>query len=144
MPAAHPEAGHMLAAHFAEIRALHIACVALSGSLFACRGLLRLGERSVANAAPLRWASYCIDSTLLAAAVLLMLIVHQYPFVDAWLTTKVLLLIVYIVLGVAALRLARTRRARALAFAAALLTFFAIVGVALTHRPCGWLCLVHI
>jgi uncharacterized membrane protein SirB2 len=51
---------------------------------------------------------------------------------------------VYIVLGVAALRVARTRRARALAFVAALLTFSAIVGVAVTHRACGWLCLTHL
>jgi len=133
----------MLAAHFLAIRALHVTCVALSGALFTSRGLLRLGESALANARPLRWASYLIDTTLLTAAILLTLIVHQYPFVDAWLTTKVLLLVLYIVLGVLTLRRARTRPGRALAFFAALVTYAAIIGVALTHRPAFWLSLLH-
>lgn len=134
----------MLSSHFADIRMVHVTCVALSGSLFACRGVLRLCDLPLAHAAPLRWASYCVDTVLLAAAMPLMLILHQYPFVDAWLTTKILLLVLYIALGVTALRLTRTRRGRALSFAAALIAFLAIVGVAVTHRPCGWLCLIHI
>lgn len=132
----------MLAAYFSDLRMVHVACVALSGTLFTCRGLLRLGEHPAANATALRWASYLIDTTLLLAAILLTMIVHQYPFVDAWLTTKVLLLLLYIVLGVFALRRARTRRGRTLAFVAALLTFTAIIGVAVTHRPGGWLSLL--
>ena len=133
----------MLAAHFLGIRAVHISCVALSGTLFTCRGLLHLGGSALANARPLRWASYLIDTTLLGAAILLTLIVHQYPFVDAWLTTKVLLLLLYIVLGVLALRRARTRSGRTLAFVAALAIYGAIIGVALTHRPAFWLSLMH-
>jgi len=133
----------MLATHFLAIRAVHVGCVALSGALFSCRGLLRLSGSALANTRPLRWASYLIDTTLLAAAILLTLIVHEYPFVDAWLTMKVLLLVLYIVLGVLALRRARTRHGRTAAFVAALITYAAIVGVAVTHRPASWLSLVH-
>ena len=49
--------------------------------------------------APLRYLSYTIDTVLLTAALMLATILHQYPFVHAWLTVKVLLLVVYIVLG---------------------------------------------
>ncbi len=118
---------------------LHVCCVSLSGSLFVTRGILRLSGRPLANHVVLRIASYTIDTLLLCAAVLLMLILHQYPFVDSWLTAKVVLLVVYIVLGVMTLRRARTQWGRRVAFAAALLTFAFIIGVAVTHQPGGWL-----
>lgn len=133
----------MLASHFVAIRQVHIACVLLSGALFCLRGSLRIAHIGAANHRLLRLASYGIDTALLAAAVLLTIIVQQFPFVDAWLTAKVLLLGVYIVLGSVALRRARTRRASVLAFGGALLTYAWIIGVAVTHAPAGWLSLLH-
>jgi len=133
----------MLASHYAEIRLLHISCAALSGALFASRGLMRIKASPLANHRALRLTSYVIDTILLVAAILLSLILRQYPFVDAWLTTKVLLLIVYIGLGVLTLRVARTPSGRAAALISALLTFGVIVGVAVAHRPAGWLLLFH-
>jgi len=133
----------MLASHYAAIRLLHIGCVALSGGLFTIRGLALLGGASVANHWAVRISSYLIDTALLGAAILLMLILHQYPFVDAWLTTKVLLLLLYIALGIIALRRARTRLGRGLALLAALLTFGFMIGVAITRHPAGWLMLLR-
>lgn len=133
----------MLADHYSSILTVHVTCVSLSGTLFTCRGVLRLAKSRLANVASLRWASHVIDTALLAAALLLMPIVHQYPFVNAWLTAKVLMLIAYVVLGSLALHRARTQHGRALAFALALLTFAAIVGAAVTKRPAGWLSLLH-
>ncbi|HSE12140.1 MAG TPA: SirB2 family protein, partial [Rudaea sp.] len=91
------------------------------------------------NQALVRYASYAIDTTLLTAALMLVTILHQYPFVQAWLTIKVLLLVVYVVLGVFALRRGRTRRVRATCYVAALAAYLSIVGVALAHNPLGWL-----
>jgi uncharacterized membrane protein SirB2 len=133
----------MPASYYPQILVLHVACVALSGTLFAVRGVLRIADLPCANQRVLRRASWVIDSTLLGAAVLLTAIVRQYPFVDAWLTTKVLLLVLYIVLGTVALRHARTRAGRTAAFIAALLTFGYIVGVALAHDPAGWIALLY-
>jgi uncharacterized membrane protein SirB2 len=71
-------------------------------------------------------------------------ILHQYPFVQAWLTVKVLLLIVYVVLGVYAFKYAKTRRSRWGFWLAALVVFLAIVSVARAHHPLGaLLSLVH-
>ena len=133
----------MLAAHYPQIFLVHVSCVALSGLLFMFRGMLRLGNIALANHRVLRLLSYTIDTILLGAAILLTLVVHQYPFVNAWLTTKVLLLVVYIVLGVAALRRARTTLGRGIAFFAALATYVFIVGVAVAHHPAGWLLLLR-
>jgi uncharacterized membrane protein SirB2 len=133
----------MLAAHFVAIRQVHVACVLLSGTLFCVRGGLRIANVAAANHRLLRLASYAIDTALLAAAVLLTILLQQYPFREAWLTTKVLLLVVYIGLGSLALRRARGRRARSLAFGAALLAYVWIIGVAVTHAPAGWLSWAH-
>lgn len=133
----------MLSAHYSQILLLHVGCVALSGALFAVRGLMRIADLPGANTLALRWMSYVVDSTLLGAALLLTVIVHQYPFVDGWLTTKVLLLLLYIGLGTVALKRARTRTARVAAYVAALLTFGYIVGVAIAHDPAGWIALLR-
>jgi uncharacterized membrane protein SirB2 len=93
-------------------------------------------------AAPIRYVSYTIDSVLLTAALMLMTIVHQFPFVDAWLTVKVLLLVCYIGLGSFALRRAQSRAARLGFSAAAIAVFVFIVGVARTHNPFDFLSLL--
>jgi len=123
----------MLASHFAQILLLHVGCAALSGTLVACRAVLRILDRPLAGHRALRITSWVIDTLLLTAAVLLMRIVDQYPLTDTWLTVKVLLLLAYIGLGMTTLKWARTRAARSLAFVGALLTFFAIVAVAVDH-----------
>lgn len=127
----------MLAAWYWQILYTHITCVVLSGSLFFTRGCLMLANRPWANHVLVRRLSYVIDTTLLAAAIVLTTIIHQYPFVQSWLTVKVLLLVVYIVLGVFALRRGRTRARRAGFFVAALAVFLFIVSVAVTHNPQG-------
>lgn len=127
----------MLAAFYPQIKFVHIWCVALSGSLFTLRGGMMLAGSVRVYHPALKYLSYLIDSTLLAAAVLLTLILHQYPFAQSWLTAKVLLLAVYIVLGVFALRRGHSRASRAAYFAAALAVYLFIVSIAIAHDPRG-------
>lgn len=123
---------------YPEIRLVHIGAVVASGSLFALRGLaLNLGA-AWPRAAALRYLSYTIDTVLLTAALMLMTVVRQYPFVDAWLTVK-LLLLVYIGLGIYAFRTLRQAAARWAAWLAALAVFGFIVSVARAHDPLGFL-----
>jgi uncharacterized membrane protein SirB2 len=128
----------MLAPHYLALRHLHIACVILSGGLFALRGLLHVAGVAGVNRLSVRIVSWAIDLVLLIAGLLLTRIVHQYPFVDAWLTVKMLLLLAYIALGYVALKRAQTRRARLLSFGVAALAFALMLGVALRHDPAGW------
>jgi uncharacterized membrane protein SirB2 len=124
-------------AFYQQIKFVHVLCVVLSGSLFAARGVLMLVRSPAANHAVVRCLSYAIDTTLLTAALMLVTLLHQYPFVQGWLTVKVLLIVVYIVLGMFALKRGRTRRMRALCFAAALGIYLFIASVAHTHNPWG-------
>ena len=120
------------------IRTVHVCAVSASGVLFAVRG----GAFNLLNAAWPRalWVrrlSWFIDTILLSAALTLMVVVRQFPFVDHWLTAKVTLLIVYIGLGTQALAAARPRRARIGFWLAALAVFGVIVTVARAHHPLG-------
>jgi uncharacterized membrane protein SirB2 len=132
----------MLASEFANIRLIHVGCVTLSGSLFFIRGLLRIRDVPAANHPALRFLSYVIDTGLLIAGILLAIILRQFPLTHPWLTSKVLLLVLYIASGSIALKRARTCRGRSFAMVAALVTFGFIIGVAITHHPAGWLSLL--
>ena len=116
---------------------MHVAAVIASGSLFAIRGMGVLAGASWPMFAPLRYLTYTVDTVLLTAALMLATLLHQYPFVHAWLTVKVLLLVMYIVLGTFALKRGRTRQARASCFVAAVLVYLFIVSVARAHHPWG-------
>jgi uncharacterized membrane protein SirB2 len=122
---------------YPQIKAVHVAAVIASGMLFLLRGFaVQLGAKW-AMAAPLRYLSYSIDTVLLTAALMLVTILHQYPFVQGWLTAKVVLLIVYVVLGSFALKRGRTRAVRISCWVAALLVYLFIVSIARTHSPLG-------
>jgi uncharacterized membrane protein SirB2 len=122
---------------YAQIKWVHVAAVICSGLLFALRGAAQLAGARWTMAAPLRYLSYAIDTTLLTAALMLATILHQYPFVHAWLTVKVLLLVVYIVLGSFALKRGRTHAIRLRYFMAALIVYLFIASVARAHDPLG-------
>ena len=122
---------------YPQIKLVHVVAVLASGSLFFLRGLvLHFGGRW-AMAAPLRYLSSAIDTVLLAAALMLATILHQYPFVHGWLTMKVVLLVVYVVLGTYALKRGQTKRTRVLCWLAALVVYAFIISVARAHHPAG-------
>lgn len=125
---------------YAQIKWVHVATVIVSGMLFMLRGSLVLaGKERIAMLAPLRFLSYGIDTVLLSAALMLLTILPHAMFANGWLAVKLALVVVYVVLGSLALKLGRTARARAIAFAAALAVYFIIIAIARTHDPMGWL-----
>ena len=127
---------------YPHIKAVHVATVLASGGLFALRGLLVLGGRPAwALAAPVRYLSYAIDTTLLTAALMLLTILPGALFANGWLTAKLVLLVAYVVLGVFALRRGRSPRARLACYVAALATFGFMYSIARAHHPGGifWL-----
>lgn len=122
---------------YPQIKWVHVAAVLASGGLFAMRGAAMLAGARWYMAAPLRYLSYTIDTVLLTAAFMLATVLHQYPFVHRWLSVKVLLLVVYVILGSYALKRGSTPAVKARAFAAALLVYAFIFSVARAHDPRG-------
>lgn len=122
---------------YLDIRSIHIGSVIVSGLLFVLRSVgHNIFGAKWPMAFPLRVTVWAVDTALLTAALMLMTIVQQFPFVHGWLTVKVLLLVVYIVLGWLAFR-AEQRSARLASMIAAITVFAFIVTVARAHDPLG-------
>ncbi|MEN3373216.1 SirB2 family protein [Dechloromonas sp. ZS-1] len=120
---------------YLAIKHLHVTCVILSGLGFAVRAWWMLQESLRLQHRLTRVLPHLIDSTLLASALTLAWMSGQYPFVQGWLTAKVLGLLVYIVCGSMALKRARSRAARGRWLLAALFAYAYIVLTALTRNP---------
>jgi uncharacterized membrane protein SirB2 len=119
------------------LRNVHITCAILTITLFVLRGGLMLADSSWQQNVVLRYLPHAVDTVLLTTALMLTTVIHQYPFAVGWLTTKVVLLVAYIVLGSIALKRGRTKTVRVAAFVAALATIGYLVTVARAHHPLG-------
>jgi len=124
---------------YPQIKQFHILLALLSGAIFALRGAFALAGMRWPQALPVKWLSYTIDTCLLTAALMLLTILPWAMFANGWLLTKIVLIVVYVVLGVFAMRPGRRQRTRALCYAVALLVFATIYGIARAHHPLGWL-----
>src|SRR3990172_6722053 len=123
---------------FTALKMIHVTTAAVSYALFFVRGIWmingspRLGERWA------RIVPHVNDTLLLAAAIWMTILTHQYPGTHAWLTAKLAALLVYIGLGTVALKRGKTRRTRITAWLGSQTVFFFIVAVALTRNPLPW------
>ena len=120
---------------YGSIKFIHVGCVATSYALFVARGVWMLRESAMLQWRWVKIVPHVVDTVLLASAIALAVISHQYPLTNDWLTAKVVGLLIYIGLGTLALKRGRTRRARMAAWLAAQAVFFYIVAVALTRQP---------
>ena len=68
-----------------------------------------------------------------------MVMLPRGMFANGWLTTKLIVLVVYIILGTFALKRGRTPVVRRICYVGALLAYLAIIGIAIAHQPLGWL-----
>jgi uncharacterized membrane protein SirB2 len=124
-----------IAANYGLVKMLHVSCVVISISLFVLRGSLELMQQPWRQWRVLRVAPHVIDTLLLSSALWMAWQIGQYPFVNGWLTAKVLALLAYIMLGMRALGKNTSAAQKPVYFAAALLGVGYVVGVALTRSP---------
>jgi uncharacterized membrane protein SirB2 len=124
------------------VKHLHMTMAYLSISLFVFRSILSVSESRLLQHKLVKILPHIIDSLLLLFAVLLMLMIKQYPFVDAWLTAKFIALIAYIMVGTIAIKRGKTVLLRLWASIFAVIIFAYILGVAKTHHVSSWLVFV--
>jgi len=120
---------------YLPIKWVHMTAVMLSGSVFFLRGLGVIAGQRWPLQTWLRYTSFGIDTVLLTAALILVALLPHAMFANGWLTAKLILLVVYIVLGMFALRSARSQHVRIPCFVAAALVFASIVSIARAHDP---------
>jgi len=127
----------LVAATYPWLLPLHITLVTLSVSLFAARGLGVLTGHSWPMSGWARGLAPVVDSLLLLAGGTLWWLLQLNPTQNHWLLAKLVLLIVYIVLGTLGLKRAPTRTTKALCFFAALAVVGFMASIALAHHPLG-------
>jgi uncharacterized membrane protein SirB2 len=122
---------------YMALKHLHMTFAGLSIGLFVLRGIWMFADSPRLNAKLTRIVPHVVDTVLLASAVGLMFVIHQYPFAQGWLTAKLLGLVLYIVLGTIALKRGSTKAIRGIAFFAAVAVFVWIFMTARMRMP--WL-----
>lgn len=114
------------------LKIIHMSFAMISILGFLVRGILKINESPLVEKKLVKVLPHVIDTVLLVSAITLVVMSGQYPWVAPWVGAKVLGLIVYIGLGVVVMRTAKTRQARIIAFALALVTAAYILMVAST------------
>ena len=120
---------YMMAIH------LHLTAVGLSILLFVFRFIWSQFDATILAKKWVKIVPHIIDTILLASAIWLCVILSQYPIVNAWLTFKLAGVIAYIVLGLFALKKAKTTVGRWAFFIAALVVLMTTALVAVTKQP---------
>jgi uncharacterized membrane protein SirB2 len=125
--------------NYATIKLIHQTAVTLSVAGFFVRGAASLSGAQWVNTRAAKTVPHLVDSVLLLSALMLAWMLRLTPDRAPWLLAKIIGLVVYVVLGVVALRPGRPRAVRAAAWVGALLVVAWIVSVAITKNPLGFL-----
>jgi len=120
---------------FSIAKSIHLVTVVLTISGFTLRGYWMLRNSPWLRVRVVKIVPHINDTLLLLAAIWTAAITKQYPFVDAWLTAKILGAVAYILLGAVALSYGPTQRIRMGAFIGAVVCFAYVVRVAITKNP---------
>ena len=120
---------YMMAKH------LHMTAVGLSILFFVFRFIWSQFDATALSKKWVKILPHIIDTVLLASAIWLCIILSQYPLVNAWLTFKVVGVVLYIVFGLFALKKAKTALGKWSVFVAALVVLMATAMVAVTKQP---------
>jgi uncharacterized membrane protein SirB2 len=124
---------------YAALKLLHQAAVLLSVTGFVARGLGAFAGASWVRGRLARTLPHVLDTALLLSALVMAWMLRLTPDSAPWLAAKIAGLLLYIGLGMLALRPGRPLGLRIGAWVAALLCFGWIVSVALSKNPLGFL-----
>jgi len=124
---------------YLTLKIIHISAAILSVSGFFLRGLWMMSGSPMLERRPVRIAPHIIDTIFLLSGIALILTLRLPVLSQPWLLMKFAALVIYILLGMIALRRGKTIRIRVTAFVLALAVFAYIAGVAMSKSPGSWL-----
>ncbi|WP_022654727.1 SirB2 family protein [Aquaspirillum serpens] len=117
----------------------HLSFVALSiGLMWYRMGLRWLQPVKLNQMRWLRWLPHLIDTLLLSSALGLCWLLQQWPGQSAWLTAKVIALLVYIVLSSLAYKRLQTKSSQLVCFVLGQAVVLYLIGVAIHKTPSAW------
>jgi uncharacterized membrane protein SirB2 len=103
---------------YPAVKHTHLMFIAMSVIFFIVRFVLHLRKSPIMEKKFVKVAPHVIDTFLLLSGFTLCFMIKQYPFVDPWMTEKIICVAAYIALGVMALKSNRNK----------LFKFFAFIG----------------
>lgn len=121
------------------LKLVHVSCAFASITGFGLRGYWMVSDHPLLQHRASKVLPHVIDTLLLGSAISLLLVWHLSPLAAPWLSAKIIALLLYIGLGIVALRLGRKKQIRVSAWLLALLTACYIVSVAYSKNPLGFL-----
>lgn len=124
------------------MKTIHVTSAALSFAGFFTRGVWMLRDSPLLKQRWVKIAPQVVDTVLLASAIALAVQLHLSPLEQPWLMAKIIALVVYIGVGLVALRFGRTKSIRTAAWLLGMLIFTYIVSVAVTRSVLGWFAFV--
>lgn len=123
---------------YASIKVIHQWAVALSITGFVLRGAAALSGANWVSARPAKTLPHVVDSVLLLSALALAWMLRLTPDRAPWLVAKIVGLVIYVALGMVALRPGLPWAVRATAWVGALAVVGWIVSVAILKTPFGF------
>ena len=121
------------------LKQIHMSLALVSISGFILRWCWRMTQSPLAETRAVRIVPHVVDTLFLTTAILLSLLSQDGALSPAWYSAKIAGLVLYILLGMIAMRTAPTPRRSLPAFIAAVLVFGWIASVAKTKSPLGFL-----
>ncbi len=116
------------------VKHMHMTLALVSVILFICRFILSFIGSALLKKKWLKIAPHIIDTLLLISAVLLMVLIAQYPVQSPWLTEKLVLVIAYIVVGFTCLKWCRNKLTKLVSFVCAMGVLALIGKLAVTKQ----------
>ncbi len=123
------------------VKDFHILFITVSIVLFILRFFWQWSNADIMKQRWVKIAPHIIDTFMLVSGIWLVVITHFYPFTPqgSWLTEKLIGVIIYIALGMVALKSGkdglRSQKTRWVAFILALGCLYLVVKLALTKIP---------
>jgi uncharacterized membrane protein SirB2 len=120
------------------LKTIHVTFVALSFAGFFIRGIWMLRDSALLQQRWVKISPQVVDTVMLVSAVMLAVQLHFSPMAQPWLMAKIIALLVYIGVGLVALRFGRSKRTRLVAWLLGLVIFCYIGSVAVSKSALGW------
>lgn len=124
-----------LTTYFPLLKSIHLTTVVITGSLFILRFVWMSQGTLHSRGHWVDTVPHVNDTLLFISGLMTASVIGELPLQAPWLTTKLFILLAYIVLGSIALKRGSSTKIRLWAGYAAILCYLTIVAIALTRSP---------
>lgn len=123
---------------YLTIKTIHMTCALISFTGFLFRAYLMLIESRLLQHKAVLVLPHLVDTLFLLSGATMAFMVNFGLFTQLWLTTKITLLMFYLLFVGIALNRGKTRSIRITSFFLAIFTFIYIIGIAVRKSPASW------